>query len=344
MYTFFNTHLKLGHKEPIEEKPFEPVPPKELSVFDGEHPVPKEAVKAEELRRKMAQASDKQIESLRPTDEKSLAEFKRVVGTALRVMVNDKLPAKEDVEATLVGEREERDGITWRRMLLSRKEAKEQVPAVGLRGKEFDGAVFVWVHPDGKASLWQNGKLTPAAQKIIDGKGGILALDCFLTGEYGDAKPMDVDAKYAGYTFGYNRSLLANRVHDILTAVAYAKGHEKTKTVHLVGWDRAGPWAGIARGLCGDAVAKAAIDVNGFRFDKVFTVSDEMMLPGAVKYGGLPAMLALGAPAPLYLHGHQGTGIGQWVHAAYEAAGKAAMVDKSSEKAKPDVVVDWLLR
>jgi hypothetical protein len=204
--------------------------------------------------------------------------------------------------------------------------------------------VVVWVHPDGKASLWDNGKLTPTAKKIIDAKGAILALDCFLTGEYGDAKPTDIDSKYAGYTFGYNRSLLANRVHDILTAVAFAKNHEKTKTVHLVGWDKAGPWAGLARGLCGDAIAKTAIDVNGFRFDKVFTMSDEMMLPGAGKYGGLPAFLALSAPAPLYLHAHHMTGNGHWVKAAYEASGKPAMLERSSEKAKADVVVDWLLK
>ncbi len=51
----------------------------------------------------------------------------------------------------------------------------------------------------------------------------------------------------AGFTFGYNRSLLANRVHDILTAVAFVKGHEKTKTVDLLGIDKAGPWVLLAR-------------------------------------------------------------------------------------------------
>ena len=31
-----------------------------------------------------------------------------------------------------------------------------------------------------------------------------------------------VDPRYAGYTFGYNRTLLANRVHDILTTIAFS--------------------------------------------------------------------------------------------------------------------------
>ena len=34
--------------------------------------------------------------------------------------------------------------------------------------------------------------------------------------------------------------LLANRVHDILTVVAFVKNHERTKTVHLLGLDRVG--------------------------------------------------------------------------------------------------------
>src|SRR4051794_17886076 len=50
MYNWFNKHLNLGHKEPVTEKPFLPIPPKELSVFDAEHPLPKHNVDVKELR------------------------------------------------------------------------------------------------------------------------------------------------------------------------------------------------------------------------------------------------------------------------------------------------------
>ena len=102
--------------------------------------------------------------------------------------------------------------------------------------------------------------------------------------------------------------------------MAFAKSHEKAKTVHLVGFEKAGPWVLLARGLCGDAVARTAADLNGFRFEKVRTTTDEMMLPGALKYGGLPALAALAAPAELYVHNHRGTGSGQWLKAVYQAA------------------------
>src|SRR5262249_12325499 len=159
------------------------------------------------------------------------------------------------------------------------------------------------------------------AQAVIDRQAAILAVDVFGTGEFEDAKLPPVNDKFAGYTFGYNRPLLANRVHDILTAIALAKGHEETKTVHLVGFDRAGRWVALARGLCGDAVARTAVDFDRFRFEKVVTVTDEMMLPGALKYGGLGALAALAAPGELLVHDHRGTGMGQWLNAAYKAAG-----------------------
>src|SRR5437763_8781771 len=37
MYNWFNEHLKLGQTSPVVEKPFVPVPPKELSVWDAQH-------------------------------------------------------------------------------------------------------------------------------------------------------------------------------------------------------------------------------------------------------------------------------------------------------------------
>ncbi|MBI1916051.1 MAG: acetylxylan esterase [Planctomycetes bacterium] len=421
MYNWFNKHLGLGEKEPVTEKPFKPVPPKELSVFDAEYPLPKDAVGADGLRKFMTEKSEEQITALLPKDADSLRAYRRVIGTALRVMAGGELPETSQVEMTPVGDKEVHDGVTWRRFLLGRKGGRDAVPAVGLRGEDFDGTVVVWIHPKGKASLVQDGKLVPQARKILDAKAGILAPDVFWTGEAKgvvvvvrpDAKklqahnltpakveqaiakaktkaialgnlafllpkdgaaevsqairkvvvsdagqpvfvndvaelaPRDtlpVSEGYAGYTYGYNRPLLANRVHDILTAVACARAHEKTKKVDLVGFDSAGPWVLLARPLCGDAVARTAADVDGFRFDRVRRTDDEMMLPGALKYGGLPALAALTAPGELLTHNQRGTGSGRWLKAVYKAAKAADRAQESGTKLSAAKVVDWLLR
>jgi hypothetical protein len=96
--------------------------------------------------------------------------------------------------------------------------------------------------------------------------------------------------------------------------------------------------------MCGDVVARTAADVHRFRFDQVTTTSDEMMLPGALKYGGLPAFAALCAPGELYLHNHQGTGIGRLTKDAYQAAGAADRLHLHADKVMPDKVVEWLFR
>jgi dienelactone hydrolase len=345
MYNWFNKHLQLGHPELVTEKPFEPVPPKELSVFDEQHPRPKDAVSIEQLRKYLTETSSRQIAALLPKDAAGLKEFRRVVGTALRVMIDDRLPNDDEVDCQAAGPVEERNGLRWRKLLLGRKGKGEQVPAVMVAGPQSDGnRVVVWVHPEGKSSLMKDGKLVPAAQRILDGKAAILVVDVLLTGEFEGAKPPAVNANYAGYTFGYNRSLLANRVHDILTAVACAR-KEKLKTVHLVGFEKAGPWVVLARALCGDAVARTAADLNQFRFGQVTKTGDEMMLPGAVKYGGLPAFAVLCAPGELYLHNAPEVRPNELdaLPGAYRTAAKGTYT-RRSDKAEAEKVIAWLLR
>jgi hypothetical protein len=344
MYNWFNKHLQLGHSEPVVEKPFTPVPPKELSVYDADHPRPADTVDAERLRRYMTEQSDKQIAALLPKDAPTLAEYRRIFGAALRAMVHDELPTGEEVEEIRQGEMEKHNGYSSRRFFLSRKGQHERIPALGLLPSEFAGTVVVWIHPQGKASLFHDGKLVPAAQAILDRKAALLAVDVFGTGELSLDKPFAVNKDYAGFTFGYNRTLLAERIHDILTAVAFAKNYDKVKTVHLVGFEKAGPWVLLARGLCGAAVARTAADFNGFRFDQVRTISDEMMLPGALKYGGLPALAALAAPHELFVHNYRNTGSGQWLKPVYKAEGTPVNHQRVSAKESDEKVVEWLLR
>ena len=72
---------------------------------------------------------------------------------------------------------------------------------------------------------------------------------------------------------------------------------------------------GAGRGRLGDdaVVARPTADLDSFRFEKVRTVKDEMMLPGALKYAGRPAPAALAAPNELYVHHYSGTGSGHWI-------------------------------
>jgi dienelactone hydrolase len=343
MYNWFNKHLKLGFPEPVVEKPFKPVPPKELSVYDEAHPRPSDSVDAARLRQYLTEQSDKQIKALLPKDEKTLAEYRRIFAAALRAMIHDDLPDADNVKEVQRGETEEHDGYSSRRYILTRKDQNERIPGLALWSPEFDGTVVIWIHPRGKASLFQDGKPVAAVKQILDRKSAVFAVDLFGTGELTLDKPRAVDRQYAGFTFGYNRALVAERVHDILTAVAFAKNYENVRTVHLAGFDKAGPWVLLARGLCGDAVSRTAADLNDFHFDKVQTSGDEMMLPGGLKYG-LSALAALAAPGELYVHNQRGTGSAEWLKAVYEAAVATEKLRSSPEKTADEKVVEWILR
>jgi dienelactone hydrolase len=345
MYNWFNKHLKLGCPEPVVEKPFVPVPPKDLAVYDEQHPRPSDASDARGLRRYMTELSDKQMGTLPPRDAATLDSFREVVGTALSVMISDHVPHANELEVTQAGEKRDEQGFVWQQAWLGRRGQSERIPSVVVRGRHFDGNLVVWVHPAGKSSLHSQGKLVAPARQILDKGGGILAPDVFMTGELTPAKPPQVDPRYAGYTFGYNRSVLANRVHDVLTAVAYGKHLSNVKSVHLLGLDEAGPWTVLARALSRDVGARTAADMHQFRFDQVLTTNDAMMLPGALKYGGMPGLSVSCAPGELFVHNVSGEErTAGWLRDAYRAAGASERLVESNFKVPPEDVVAWLLR
>jgi hypothetical protein len=347
MYNFFNRHFKLTGPGTITEKPFTPVPPGELSVYDAKHPQPKDAAEPAKLKALLTAAQEKQLQALKPTDKASLTKFQKVEFGALRAMMADQLPAGSDVEVVGKEEVVDKGGVTTRAMVFSRKGHGERVKGLVVHTNDFDGRGVLWVHPDGVASLWNGDKLVPAAQALVDKGVGILAIDTFRTGDGKDRPTTNMKVgslAYAGYFYGYNRALVAERVHDILTAVAWAKAHDKVTKIHLVGFDRAGPWVVLARGLCGDAVERTAADLNGFDFAAVKDFDDEMMLPGARKYGGLLALAGTIAPHQLYVHNAKGAGSAEFLQAAYQAAGQPKQLERRDTKADPAAVAQWLLR
>jgi hypothetical protein len=363
MYAWFNKHLQGGSGE-VKEQPFKPVPPKDLTVFDADHPRPKDELDAKRLREKMTEASDQQMKALEPKDAKSLEEFRRVVGSALRAMIGEELPKPGSLEIRQAPKEVKLpDGVTMHLAAFGHKGEGDMVPLAGVFKGKVDAGAVIWVHPEGKASLFEKGALHPAAKALLEKGYAVVSPDVFQTGELKGSWPPKQDPKkkgpppdpkqfdrypvntgFAGYTYGYNPPVFANRVHDILTTVLFARDLLKAKTIHLIGWEGAGPWVAAARALCGDAVARTAIDMNQFRFENINDVTDENLLPGGVKFGGVPAFLALCAPGEVFAHNHQGTHSGQLSKAAYDAAGAGERLKRQPEKAKADDVIAWLTR
>jgi hypothetical protein len=210
--------------------------------------------------------------------------------------------------------------------------------------KDWNGTIVVCIHPGGIHGVFE-GEARDGSHKILASRAAVLAVDVFGTGAFPQSRLPGVNKQFAGYTFGYNRPLLANRVHDILTALAAAKVvSDKVKQVHLIGYGKSGPWTLLARGLCGAAVERTVVDLNQYRFEQVTRTSDDMMLPGALKYGGLAGFAALCAPHELFLHNERGSGISPLVQSAYEAAGAPNQLHCQPEKLDSSKLLEWLLR
>jgi hypothetical protein len=90
MYEWINKHLALGWESPVKENPFEPVPPEQLSVFDAEHPLPKDSLDAAGVRKVMTKDSDAKVAAMSSVDLRK----------ALRAMLVYPIPGGETEEFT----------------------------------------------------------------------------------------------------------------------------------------------------------------------------------------------------------------------------------------------------
>ncbi len=284
MYGWFFKHLR-GEERTVSEPPFVPVPPKELSVFDASHPRPTTdkpaAILAEEWGKPIAL----------PTTPKDRMAFVSLVKPALEVILATRLPKEVKVRrAPIIIER---DGLTIKKTLLGRTDDSIAIPTIGVMSNtaKYTGQMILWVHPEGKSSLFAQGKLAPLAQSLVGAGYAIIAPDLLGSGEQVYRTPPSVDKTYAGYTFGYNRTRFGQQTHDLLTVLATMKTLIETKSIQLLGWGNTGTATLLATALAGGMVTRTIADADRFDF-RVSEPTDLRLLPGILKFGGLGGVLA----------------------------------------------------
>ncbi len=353
MYEFFNQHLKLGFESPIVERDFVPLTTEEATVWNAERPKPDESPEAElRILRAMAKDQDAQLAALTPTDEGSLKEFQRVVGGAWDVMIGRKLPGKDDVTQVNTFKADS-EGLTRFNMLIRIGSAGEEVPALFYLPKNWNKQMAIWIADEGKDALLNaNGSPIPAVQKLIDAGVSVVLPDLLYQGEFlSDGQPLTKfrsvpnPREFAGYTLGYNHPLFSQRVHDILSLVAFCRYSKNEPVgVHLIGLGKqSGALVSAAAFQAGSAVNKVAVGTGGFRFGTITDVRDPMLVPGALRYGDVPGLLALSAPRPLWL-ADEATVPGV-VAAAYKSANAADKMSlyKGDAKSVADAAATWMI-
>jgi len=361
MYCWMNKHLGLGHDEPIVEPDYQRLTPEEMTVWDNDkHPRPEGGDDFErKLLNWMTDDAAGQLAALTPHDAPSLAKYRDTVGRAIEVLIGRGLPEAADVtlqQAETADRGDYRQTVGLLRHTLA-DERTERLPIVLLEPNDSSaaakGRAVVWLDEAGKAGLFDaSGTPRREIRKLLAAGATVVGVDLLFQGEFlADGKPIVRTRRVANtresaaYTFGYNHTLFARRVHDVLSTIALLQGREPAPVaVDLVGLGKSGPLAAATRAVAGGAIDRAVIDTGGFRFGKLSDIHDVDFLPGGAKYFDLPGMLSLSAPHKLWITG-EGDQPPKIVKAAYEAAcaEKNIVAFAGSPGDEADAAVKWLL-
>jgi dienelactone hydrolase len=348
-YTFLNKHFKLGSPSPVIEQDFDPLPREQLTVWDTKHPAPKAADPAFErgLLQWLRRDADAQLRAAAATPE----GLKQIIRPAVEVVIGRTFAKAGNVDWA-VKDKRDRGGYLEMSGTLINRTYGEELGAVWLYPKQGNGRAVIWLDDDGKSALRNaDGSVKSAVLALVEGGATVLGVDLLFQGG-APVKQTRVVAnprEFAGYTFGYNHALFAQRTHDVLSIVNLLRhtkvgSHPNPSTVAIAGWRSTGPIVAAARALAGPAIDRAAVDTNGFRFGQVLDYRSPMFLPGGSKYLDLPGILALNAPHPLWLGGESREEA--VVAGAYRSAAKPDALTRFTREGeqKEAAAVQWLLQ
>jgi hypothetical protein len=300
MYGFMNKYFKLGYTDPVLEREFVVPSVDEMTVWTAAHPKP--------AGNKVGGAHEKALLKHWSDDsDKLIAGHNDVIARAWHIMIGRSMPAADHLE-TGKPARTERGAYDLYKGTVRDTKNNEEVSYSFVRPPEekWNGTIALWLNNRGLDSLTTAGAPNAAARKLLDAGIAIAVPDLYLA----DAKeqPMNVpkskdpqrnDWQWAAcYTYGYNPSLVAHRVHDAMSSVVaiHKAASDKPIKIIVAGTDGAGVVAAVAAALLKDKLAGAVIDTEGFRFASLNDQWHPLFVPGAVKYGDVPALITLCQP------------------------------------------------
>lgn len=307
--------------------------PSDLLVFFGRE-LPKEAKTQQQIVDALIESRRAQLEALRPRGAAGLAHFREVLGPGYRHALAAQYPATDAVLESPSGSDTTagaRDLLVGRRGRGDRVPVRVWTPLAG--GTE--EAVLV-VHPDGieGASAHAASLFDPLRRQ-----GRLVAsLDAFNTGRARASR----DTSDRFFTT-YNRTDDANRVQDILTALAWLKRQPGVREVSLVGLERAGLWCLLAQALAPGLDAVVA-DADTLATERDEAYLDRIFIPLLRSVGGFETALTLGLGTRLRVHNTGGVFDTAAVLASARATGAAQRLQVSREKLTDADVAAWLGR
>ncbi len=163
----------------------------------------------------------------------------------------------------------------------------------------------------------------------------VMSIDAFNTG----SARANRDTASPFFTT-YNRTDDANRVQDILTALALLK-REGVVRLNLVGFEEAGLWCLLARALAPE-LDQTAADAAQFRSAEDRSYLDRLYIPIIRRAGGFRSALTLAQTSRLLIHNTGTQFETDWVRETYRIGAAENRLRIEDRKLSVGELTSWL--
>ncbi len=333
VYAWFGRWL-FGQRDEstLKEKAFKVEQPSSMLVFFGRS-LPDGAKTQQQLIEYLMKTAEGQTNRLKPRDAASLAHFKQIMGSALQQGVAAQYPEPKNVWSStptssksgslqefLVGRRNEGDRVPVK--LWTPKSQKRHVTATLL------------VHPEGMAALET---VAGAMVSALVKRGHlVLSVDTFNTGTAKANRDMS-----DRFFTTYNRTDDANRVQDVLTAIAYLKTRPEVSVINLVGLEKAGLWCLLARALAPE-IQNTVADASQFKSQDDQAYLDQLYIPLIRRAGDFRTALTIAPATRLLIHNTAARFETEWARNAYQISKAESALRIESSKISDAEMLAWL--
>ena len=299
IYSWFNKHFALGLTEPIVERDYKLLPREQLTAWDAAHPAPEGGP---EFEKKLLRWWDED-------SRKQIVAKPEVLRDAWRVLIGREYDptAAELAEGFSLSGFGKSSTAYDARNVLNRETVVAAIATDRSIENKVSGNKVVWLNDAGPLEPRMPERLR--VTNGVDARANAVMVKLFGQQDSADQpvlsqQPTVKNPREAlAYTLGYNDPLIAKRTHDLLTLTsAFRKQGKKDEKIWIIASEHTGPIAAAAAALAGDAVNGVAIEADDEHpFAKITDWRDPNLLPGAVKYGDLAALIRMIAPRPVIL-------------------------------------------
>jgi len=321
-------HWLLGRptEEPASEK-VRVAPPltEQLVFYEREHPA--NELNEPGLSQYWIDMARRQLASDQPKSKSELDHLRERFGTALQYSLMAAFPASRQIMS-----RASSSPIAGARSLtLSRSNAGDQLELIEWPGnKSGTGTVLIVTAGDVQANDDLRNALLKAAQRVV-------LLKCFP-----DTKRQLTENERKFFTT-YNRTDDANRVQDILTAVAYLRAEYSKAPLTVIARGKAGLDALLARGLL-PTIDRMLIDTGQFDNTKDESFLESLPLPGIRRAGDFSTAVAISPLTPLILENTGDKFQTDAIEQVYRNLGRATDIRVSRDSLSTSQILDSLGR